>query len=186
MKTLTPFKQSFLGTLAAFLFIAGIFAAGVIFAQSGYDPNRDVNADGQIDTVDIQEVASSWNTAGSPRGTLTVFASTTVITDVTTVGGRIGMGRICLGEDPVSHFCTVQEVEAALRTVGVVFQDSFTSTSSWLDSIVDPPYRDWSHGNCQGWTSSGDDSAYIITQDGQLQLRNCHPAYGTASVACCK
>ena len=73
MKSPSPFKQSFLGTLLAATLVIALGIAGVALAQQ-YIPERDVNADGHIEPIDVQQVASSWNTSGSPRGTLTVFA----------------------------------------------------------------------------------------------------------------
>jgi hypothetical protein len=93
---MSPFKQSFLGTLLAALVVGAILIAGAVMAQEYY-PVRDVNGDGRINTLDIQGVASSWNTSGSPRGTLAVFttaqATTGAATDARAHGGAVPRHR---------------------------------------------------------------------------------------------
>ena len=49
---MSPFKQSFLGTLLAALVVGAILIAGAVMAQEYY-PVRDVNGDGRINTLDI-------------------------------------------------------------------------------------------------------------------------------------
>ena len=204
VKSLSPFKQSFLGTLLAATLVIALGIAGVALAQQ-YIPERDVNADGHIDTVDVQQVASSWNTSGSPHGTLTVFASTTTTTAAPT-DARAGMGALCRLADPAAHFCTLQEINAAFMSTGVAFQAPFPAT--WVDFIrrsnisrpngsdnynttndywrgaantVDPFYVQ----NCNGWTSTGAGAYGTIIQAGAenyLQVV-CSQSY---PVACCK
>lgn len=204
MKPLSPLQQSFLGTLLAASLVLALGIAGVALAQQ-YHPERDVNADGRIDTVDIQQVASSWNTSGSPRGTLTVFTSSAT-TSAAPANARAGMGALCLQDDPTAHFCTLQEISAALMSTGVVFQAPFPS--AWVDQIrrsnisrpngsdnytttndywrgsantTDPFYIQ----NCNGWTSTAAAGYGTIIQAGAENYTQvaCNLGY---PVACCK
>ena len=204
MKTLSPLKQSFVGALLAAALIVALGIAGAAVAQQ-YIPERDVNADGRIDAVDIQQVASSWNTSGSPRGTLTVFVSSAT-TSAAPADARAGMGALCLQDDPTAHFCTLQEIDAAFMSTGVVFQAPFPA--AWVDQIrrstlsrpngadtytttidywrgaantSDPFYVQ----NCNGWTSTSAMGYGTVIQAGAENYTQvlCSQSY---PVACCK
>jgi hypothetical protein len=202
---MSPLKQSFLGTLTALLLVAVILIGGAVAAQEYY-PVRDVNADGRIDTLDIQQVASSWNTSGSPRGTLLVFTTAQTTTGAAT-NARAGMGELCRAVDVDSHFCTLQEIGTALLESGVTFQTPFAT--AWIDNIrrtsatvsvsgttyqtVDDIWKgiesssgNWFYAqNCNGWTNSGA-GAYgtILEANGSgFMQATCNLAY---PVACCK
>ncbi len=200
---MSPLKQSFLGTLAAILVVGAILIGTAVAAQEYY-PVRDVNADGRIDTLDIQGVASSWNTSGSPRGTLVVVATTQTTTGAAT-NARAGMGELCRAADPDSHFCTLQEISSALLAGGVTFQTPLPVT--WIDNIrrtsatvsvsgttyqtvddiwkgIDTQSGNWFYAqNCNGWTTT--------TGLGTIMQAN-GSGYGEATcslpypVACCK
>lgn len=204
MQPLSPFKQSFLGTLVALALVIALGAGGAALAQE-YFPQRDVNADGRIDTLDIQQVASSWNTSGSPRGTLTVFASSTA-TGAAPAQARAGMGDLCSLDDPDAHFCTLQEINAAFGSAGVQFQTPFPA--AWVDfiraSTISRPngvdnYTTTNYGwrgagnttdpfyvqNCNGWTNTAAGSYGTIIQSGaeNYAQTTCNLSY---PVACCK
>jgi hypothetical protein len=202
MPKLSPFKQSFLGGLTALALAAAIFLAGAALAQDGYDPEKDIDNNGQIDVVDIQEVAESWNTAGSPRGVLHVFQTTATVNGSGPSGyGRSGMHAGCRAEDPASHFCTIQEIENAWKTTGV---DFVLTSQSWVDNAivgtVNPDYggdtivaSDWYGGNangdypynCNGWTINLSTGRGLIINSGAIS-----PAVETCDdihpIACCK
>lgn len=204
MQPLSPFRQSLLGTLVAFALVMALGVAGAALAQQ-YVPERDVNADGHIDTLDIQQVASSWNTSGSPRGTLTVFATVQTTAGAAT-HARAGMGELCRTVDADAHFCTLQEINAAFVSGGVQFQTPFPA--AWVDFIrsstisrpsgvdtynttnfgwrgaasdVDPFYV----RNCNGWTSAAAGGyGTIIQANGENYAQvACNLTY---PVACCK
>ena len=119
MKPVSPFKQALLGGLAALGIAALIFVAGVAVAQEGYDPEKDIDNNGQIDVVDIQEVAESWDTAGSPRGVLHVFQTTATYNGSGPAGyGRSGMHAGCRLEDPASHFLSLIHISAVSLNAG--------------------------------------------------------------------
>jgi hypothetical protein len=171
---MSPLKQSFFGTLAALFLVAAVLIGGAVAAQEYY-PVRDVNADGRIDTLDVQQVASSWNTSGSPRGTLLVFTTAQTTTGAAT-NARAGMGELCRAVDVDSHFCTLQEISSALLEGGVTFQTPFAT--AWVDNIrrtsaqvtvsatihqtigdlwkgTDTQAANWFYvQNCNGWTST--------------------------------
>jgi hypothetical protein len=204
MKPLSPFKQSFLGTLLALALVLALGAAGLALAQE-YLPNRDVNADGVIDTLDIQQVASSWNTSGSPRGTLTVFTSSST-TNGAAADGRAGMGALCRVNDPDAHFCTLEEINNAFGSTGVVFVTPFpmawvdmirhrniarpngadtysTGNYYWrgVESSADPFYIQ----NCNGWTNANGASygtIIMLNAENYTQVTCNQPL----PVACCK
>jgi hypothetical protein len=202
MKPLSPFKQGFLGGLASLLLVALLVAAGAVLAQEPYDPNKDIDVNGIIDVVDIQEVAASWNTTGSPRGALVVFGTTTEYTGNPSTGyGRRGMHEACRLEDPDSHFCSAQEIEYAMMTTGVTF---LTHAAMWVDvvtlgSLADGfngiwvAASDWYGGssdtsypyNCNGWTSASSEYWGYALNTGALG-----PSFGhcnaTHPIACCK
>ena len=118
MHSLSPFKQGLLGGLTAAVVAGLFFIAASVLAQDGdYDATKDINKDGQVDVIDVQSVAASWNSTGSPRAPLVVFGTSTDYTGSATTGyGRRGMHEACRAEDPASHFCTLQEIENAMRT----------------------------------------------------------------------
>ncbi len=202
---MSPFKQSFLGTLAAVCVVGAVLVAGVVAAQEYY-PVRDVNADGRIDTLDIQQVAASWSTSGSPRGTLLVF-TTSQTTNGTPTDARAGMGALCRAVDPDAHFCTLQEIGSALLEGGVVFQTPFPT--SWVDNIrrtsatlavsgttyqtvddiwkgIDTSVGNWfSAQNCNGWTSAavGGYGSIVEANGANSAQATCNMVY---PVACCK
>lgn len=202
MRRLTPFRQGMLGGLAAIAVVALVFAAGIVFAQEGYDPEKDIDNNGQIDVIDIQDVAASWETAGSPRGVLHVFNSNVTVNGGGPVGyGRSGMNAACRAEDPASHFCTIQEVENAWKTTGI---DFVLTGQSWIDNAivatVNSDYNgdatgasDWYGGtamgdypyNCGAWTLSTNTARGLI-----LNLGAISPASETCDdvhpIACCK
>lgn len=202
MRTLSPFTQSLLGSLAALLPVAAVFAAGVALAQDGFDPEKDIDNNGQIDVVDIQEVAESWNTAGSPRGALHVFATSATFNGAGPTGyGRSAMHEACRAEGPASHFCTIQEIENAWKTTGV---DIVTYAQAWVDNAVvgtiNPDYggdtqvaSDWYGGSaigdypydCNAWTVSGNANRGLILNNGAISpaVEACDD---THPVACCK
>lgn len=183
--------------------MGAVLVAGVVAAQEYY-PVRDVNADGRIDTVDIQEVASSWNTSGSPRGTLVVF-TTTMATTGAPSDARAGMGNLCRAVDPDAHFCTVQEIGSAFLEGGVVFQTPFPM--AWIDDIrristtrsiseysyqtVDETWTGRNRGyftevaNCYGWTNAAAEhyGSLIAANGTNLGSTSCSQLY---PVACCK
>jgi hypothetical protein len=204
MNGLSPFKQGFLGGLTVLVFVALFFVAATVVAQDGeYDATKDIDKNGAVDVLDVQSVAAAWNSTGSPRAPLVVFATAGDYTGAGPAGyyGRRGMHELCRQEDPAAHFCTVQEIENAMRTTGV----SFTSHAAmWVDSAVLGTLSDsfdgnllagsdWYGGttstdyplNCAGWTSdSGTHWGYSINT-GAIA-----PAVGACSyahpVACCK
>ncbi|MEA3335943.1 MAG: hypothetical protein U9R25_08550 [Chloroflexota bacterium] len=201
---MSPLKQSFFGTLAALLVVGAIFFAGAVAAQEYY-PVRDVNADGRIDTLDIQAVASSWNTSGSPRGTLSVF-STAQTTSGDATDARAGMGTLCRAVDPDSHFCTLQEISSALLVSGVTFQTPMPAT--WIDNIRrtsatlpegsmtyqtvenfwqgidDAQSGNWFYAqNCNGWTGTAGYGTILKENGSGYTQAICDQAY---PVACCK
>lgn len=202
MYRLSPFAQSLLGGLTALAIVAAIFAAGVALAQDGFDPEKDIDNNGQIDVVDIQEVAESWNTAGSPRGALSVYASTAQVTGSGPAAyGRSGMHSVCRTEDPASHFCNAQEIENAWKTTGV---DFVATGQVWVDNAVvgtiNPDYggdtqtaSDWYGGNavgdfpynCNAWTNNANAARGLILNTGAISLavESCDD---THAVACCK
>jgi hypothetical protein len=202
MFKLTPLKQGFLGVLAALIVLAVAFAAGIVAAQDGYDPNKDLDADGQIDVVDIQEVSASWNTSGNPRGALMVFSSTATTSGKPT-DRRAGMHAICNNEDPRAHFCTIQELEFAWTTTGVHFLDPLSA--AWIDNGVfgttDPSYdgnwsgaSKWEGGvggntayplNCDAWDSNlSSDWGYALAADAiRIVASRCNTV---RNVACCR
>lgn len=204
MKSLSPFRQSFFGTLAALALVVVLGVGGAALAQE-YMPQRDVNTDGRIDAVDIQQVASSWNTSGSPRGTLTVFASSAT-TGAAPAQARAGMGDLCRLDDPDAHFCTLQEINAAFMGSGVRFQTPFPA--AWVDfirsSTISRPsgsdsYSTTNYGwrgvgnttdpfyvqNCNGWTNTAAGSYGTIIQANaeNYAQTTCNLSY---PVACCK
>ncbi|WP_423223026.1 hypothetical protein [Candidatus Amarolinea aalborgensis] len=201
---MSPFKQSFLGTLLAALVVGAILIAGAVMAQEYY-PVRDVNGDGRINTLDIQGVASSWNTSGSPRGTLAVFTTAQATTGAAT-DARAGMGALCRATDPDAHFCTVQEIGSALWDGGITFQTPFPA--AWVDNIrrtsatvsssgttyqtyddiwkgIDTSAGNWFYAqNCNGWTTAGAGYGSIIEAGGSnVAQATCGQSY---PVACCK
>ena len=202
---MSPFKQSFVGTLAAIAVVGAVLVAGVVTAQE-YIPVRDVNADGRIDTMDIQEVASSWSTSGSPRGTLLVF-TTIQATTGTPIDARAGMGTLCRAVDPDAHFCTLQEIGSALLDGGVTFQTPFPT--AWVDNIrrtsatlsvsgttyqtvddiwkgIDTSSGNWFYAqNCNGWTSAaaGGYGTTVEANGSNFMQATCNLPY---PVACCK
>lgn len=202
MSHLSPFKQSFLGALAALLVFAVVFVAGAVLAQE-YDPVKDINADGRIDAIDIQQVASSWNTAGSPRGTLQVFSSSTTTTGnpaaVVGASSRRGMTLICHIDDPDAHFCTAHEIENALLTTGVDF--SGLAATSWLDHMDlrtiyesyggDLYLSSWANAvnaprNCYGWHDTAAGYYGITIIEGGQYLTNGALCTSELPVACCR
>ena len=202
MKPVSPFKQALLGGLAALGIAVLIFVAGVAVAQEGYDPEKDIDNNGQIDVVDIQEVAESWDTAGSPRGVLHVFQTTATYNGSGPAGyGRSGMHAGCRLEDPASHFCTIQEIENAWKTTGVAF---VATSQSWVDNAivgtVNSDYAgdtsmasDWYGGNangdfpynCNGWINSTNAGRGLILNDGAISPA-AEACDDTHPIACCK
>ena len=202
MRTLSPFKQGFLGGLVALGVAALVFVAGVALAQDGYDPEKDIDNNGQIDVIDIQEVAESWDTAGSPRGVLHVFATSATFNGAGPAGyGRTAMHDACRAEDPSSHFCTIQEIENAWKTTGI---DIVTSSQAWVDNAivgtVNSNYggdtqtsSDWYGGsalgdfpyNCNAWTVSGNANRGLILNNGAISpaVEACDDVH---PIACCK
>ena len=174
--------------------------AGIALAQQ-YIPERDVNADGLINTVDIQQVASSWNTSGSPRGTLSVFASTTT-TSAAPTDARAGWVRSA-GWTTRRHFCTLQESTRFMYGVrsrrpspprgwtssGAAISptngsDNYNTTNDYwrgAANTADPFYVQ----NCNGWTSTGAGAYGTIIQAGAENYIQafCNQSY---PVACCK
>ncbi|MEZ4768054.1 MAG: hypothetical protein R2844_06455 [Caldilineales bacterium] len=180
-----------------------IFAAGVVVAQEGYDPEKDIDHNGQIDVVDIQEVAESWDTGGSPRGALHVFASSVAVTGSGPAAyGRSGMHSICRADDPAAHFCNAQEIENAWKTTGV---DFVATGQVWVDNAivgtVNPDYggdtaaaSDWFGGgggtgdypyNCNAWTVNTNAGRGLILNSGAISLA-AEACDDTHAVACCK
>jgi hypothetical protein len=202
MRTLSPFKQGFLGGLIALGVAVLIFVAGAALAQEGYDPEKDVDNNGQIDVIDIQEVAESWDTAGSPRGVLHVFATSAQFNGAGPAGyGRSGMHDACRAEDPSSHFCTIQEIENAWKTTGV---DFVASGLSWVDNAivgtVNSDYAgdtqvssDWYGGNaagdypynCNAWTINTNTGRGLILNNGAISpaVEACDDVH---PISCCK
>jgi len=201
---LTPFKQGFLGGVAAIIVVALFFVASNVAAQdSDYDPTKDIDNNGQIDVLDIQSVAGAWNTAGSPRAPLVVFSTAATFqgSGPGSTYGRRGMHKACNDEDPAAHFCSIQEIENALRTTGVYFA---TGTQSWIDnmvlgSLVDgydgdlTGSSDWYGGstisdypfNCQSWISNANGSRGLILNTGAISPA-AEACDDTHPVACCK
>lgn len=202
---MTPFRQSFFGTLAALLVIGVLLIGGAVAAQEYY-PVRDVNADARIDTLDIQQVASSWNSSGSPRGTLHVFV-TGATTTGTAANARAGLGALCRDVDPDAHLCTLQEISTAMLQTGVAFQTPLPV--AWVDNIrrtsatvsvsgttyqtVDDIWKgietqtgNWFYvQNCNGWTSASASGYGTIIEANAAGFTQatCDQAY---PVACCK
>ena len=101
----------------------------------------------------------------NPIGALIVFSS--IATTKGGAGGRAGMNALCSAENPVSHFCSLYEVENAFFS-GVYFDYQFSE--SWIDL----PYKlgsrfpnpdhgyipinnsNWTLNSCNGWTSISD------------------------------
>ena len=202
MKQFTPFKQGLFGGLAAIGVILLIFAAGVVVAQEGYDPEKDIDHNGQIDVIDIQEVAESWHNGGSPRGALHVFAGSVSVNGGGPAGySRAGMHAACRADDPASHFCNIQEIENAWKTTGV---DFVATGQVWIDNAVlgtnDPGYTgdiaavsDWYGGsaigdypyNCQAWTNSNNAARGYILNTAALSFAS-DACDDTHPIACCK
>jgi hypothetical protein len=172
MDRLSPFKQGVLGGLTACLLVGLLFVAVSVWAQDpDYDATKDIDKDGQVDVLDVQSVAAAWNSTGSPRAPLVVFATSADYTGNSPLGyGRRGMHEACRLEDPASHFCTIQEIENAMRTTGVTFM---SHDPAWVDTVVLGSLSDtfdgnllsasdWNGGststnyplNCAGWTSA--------------------------------
>jgi hypothetical protein len=203
MTKLSPYKQGFLGGIVAFCVVAVFFVASTALAQDGdYDPTKDIDNNGQIDVLDIQSVAGAWNTAGSPRAPLVVFAtSSTYQGNGPATYGRRGMHQACHDEDPAAHFCSIQEIENALRTTGVYFD---SGAQAWVDNMILGTLADgydgdvtgnsdWYGGsgtgdypyNCQGWINSANAARGIILNTGTISPAT-EACDDTHPIACCK
>ena len=101
----------------------------------------------------------------NPTGVLIVFSS--IATTKGGASGRAGMNALCSADNPISHFCSLYEVENAFFS-GVYFDHPFSE--SWIDL----PYKlgsrypnpdtgsvpinnsRWEQNNCNGWTLVSD------------------------------
>jgi hypothetical protein len=204
MNGLSPFKQGFLGGLGALLVVGLLFIVVTAVAQDDeYDATKDIDKDGQVDALDVQSVAAAWNSTGSPRAPLVVFNTTATYTGSgPSAYGRRGMHEACRAEDPAAHFCSVHEIENALRTTGVAFR---SHGAAWVDTFVLRSLSDtfngqwvggsdWAGGytsstdyplNCGAWTTESSDAWGYAINTGAIapSLGRCNMS---VSVACCK
>jgi hypothetical protein len=121
-----------------------------------------------------------------------VFPSTTTTNGDT--DGRDGMGNICFTDDPDAHFCSLYEIENAMITTGVHFQNSFVE--SWVDIPGILGTRtgtetyvpsSWQHtaNNCSAW--GWPDGAYNgHTLDDDAKNVTNSSCDTVLPVACCK
>jgi hypothetical protein len=143
-----------------------------------------------------QKVKSGDNTSASPEGFLPLILmtladqvgqdtppklfifSSTAMTDGNG-NGRRGMFEICHSEDPESHFCSMHEIDNALKATGVNFSPDLSD--SWVDRIFT-----WSDtDNCSGWTNI-DPNQYgdqILADASNIKQELCADVQ---PVACCK
>jgi hypothetical protein len=150
----------------------GIFALGVHLATAG-----PVEVQIGDTTVSFLPLVMTSKAADAPSGVLYVFWSTDTTDGY--AGGRSAIGQICPSQDPDSHFCSLQEIENAIGTSGVYFENPFSD--AWLDN-----FSTWQSEteNCNGWINN-------TSFDGQTIIAAAR-APSTAScstdqpVACCK
>jgi hypothetical protein len=204
MDALSPFKQGFLGGLAALLVGGLLFVVVTAVAQDEpYDPAKDIDKNGQVDVLDVQSVAAAWNSTGSPRAPLVVFNTSAEYTGSgPSAFGRRGMHEACRAEDPASHFCSAQEIENAIRTTGVTF---LSHGAAWVDTFVlrsladtfDGQWvgaSDWAGGysssidyplNCGAWTVNTSTGYGCAINTGAVAPSS-GPCNATHPIACCK
>lgn len=201
MKNLSEVKQSFLGGLTALILTLSIFAASVVNAQEVLNP-EDASLDSEQSGVGETLPVLAPDAVDSSTSQLIIFVTSTTYNGAGPAGyGRSGMHAACQAEDPASHFCTIQEIENAWKTRGVLFS---SSTQSWIDNAVVGTINDdftgdislssdWYGGyatgdypyNCNAWTSSSVDGRGIIINSGAISWasESCddiHP------ISCCK
>lgn len=129
-------------------------------AGSGYDPQLDVNHDGVIDTLDIQETAGSWNTSGDP--TLVNLVTRGYYQTSATFAGNQALTACAAGY----HMANMAEIQntSALRYAkevagAVTAQDSGNgppfSITGWIRTGVSSnTSTQVGAGNCALWTSN--------------------------------
>ena len=129
-------------------------------AGSGYDPQLDVNHDGVIYTLEIQETASAWDTSGDP--TLVNLVTRGYYQTSATVPGNQALTACTAGY----HMANMAEIQntSALRYAkevpgAVTAQDSGNgppfSITGWIRTGVSSnTSTQLGAGNCALWTSN--------------------------------
>jgi len=114
----------------------------------------------------------------SPAGVLYIFSTTATTSGAG--GGRSGMNAKCRNADNSAHFCTIHEIENAMKTTGAFFNDPFQK--AWVDNIS----NSWTYlGNCGGWQSPGNDATGFSIELNAVgtSFESCNI---TISISCCK
>lgn len=155
-------------TLPGFAWLlAGLLIGGLLMtawqaraAGSGYDPQLDVNHDGVIDTLDIQETASAWDTMGDP--TLVNLVARGYYQTSATVPGNQALTACAAGY----HMANMAEIQ---NTSVLRYAKEVPGAASSQDSGNGPPFSvtGWIRtgvssststqvgaGNCALWTSN--------------------------------
>ncbi len=201
MKNLSEVKQSFLGGLTALILTMLLFAASAVYAQEAFNP-EDASVDRDRNAIFETLPLLAPDAVDSSTGQLIVFQTSGTYNGSGPSGyGRSGMHAACQAEDPASHFCTIQEIENAWKTRGVLF---ITSSQSWIDNAVVGTINDdftgdilissdWYGGNvngdypynCNAWTINLPDGRGTIINSGAISwaVETCDDVH---PIACCK
>lgn len=150
----------------------GIFALGVHLATAG-----PVEVQIGDTTVSFLPLVMTSKAAEAPTGVLYVFPSTDPTDGY--AGGRAAIEQICPDQDPDSHFCSLEEIENAIGTSGIYFENPFYA--AWLDN-----FSTWNSEteNCNGWIDNTSfDGLNIVPAARAISDAPCSTSQ---PVACCK
>lgn len=165
-------KHNILYTLSIALVVVLLFSVVSLISASNFDPTNDR----------FLPMIFGKGQSPNPSGALYVFSS--VGTTTGNGGGRSGMNAICSATDIESHFCTVYEIENALKSSGAYFSTPFSD--SWADNLSQTSLGYWYTGKCNGWTiDTIEGTGYRITSSG-VSLDWTTTCDAVLNVACCK